>query len=68
MLSLIQGFSSKLAAVVPEETVEISGAWSTSRRKTYEDPMQTGSGAGPFVEVVDARNRLYEQSRYRLGL
>ena len=55
MFSLIQKFASELAAVVPEETVDISGTWSTSRRKTYENPMQTGSGAGPLVEVVDVR-------------
>src|SRR5712664_3100873 len=57
MHSLIARFSAELRLIVPKEVVEIGGAWSTSRRKRYENPMQTGSGAGPFVEVIDARWR-----------
>ena len=57
MHALIERFSSELASVVPTEAIELAGVWSTSTRKTYEHPMQVGSGARPFVEVLDARWR-----------
>ena len=40
---------------MPLEPVAIRGAWVTSSRRTYADAAQQGSGAGPFVDVVDAR-------------
>jgi len=54
---LILELASALAALGPSQTIPISGAWSTSRRKTYANPSQEGTGVGPFVEVVDARWR-----------
>jgi len=57
MHALIERFSSELASVVPTEAIALAGVWSTSTRKTYEHPMQVGSGARPFVEVLDARWR-----------
>ena len=43
-----------LATVVPAESVELRGTWSTSVRRTYEKANETGAGVGPLVEVVDA--------------
>jgi hypothetical protein len=52
---LIEKLAAAAEAMGAPEAVEISGRWSTSRRKTYKDPGQAGSGAGPFAEVIDAR-------------
>ena len=57
MNDLIVELASALAALAPSQTIPISGGWSTSRRKTYANPSQDGTGVGPFVEVVDARWR-----------
>ena len=55
MPPFIEAFLSPIAAVVPGEPAELRGEWSTSLRRTYENAIQLGSGAGPFVEVIDAR-------------
>lgn len=48
---------SSLAAMIPSDTVELSGDWSTNTRKTYESKNQDGSGIGPFIEIEDRRWR-----------
>src|SRR5262245_31046743 len=55
MHPLIERLAAELAPIVPAEPVEVSGAWSTTRRRTYASATQLGSGEGPFVEVVDVR-------------
>ena len=44
-----------LAGLVPEEPVEFAGDWTRATRRTYETARQTGTGSGPFVDVVDLR-------------
>ena len=51
----VDAISSALAGVVPEEPVEVDGDWSSSKRRTYKEESQLGSGEGPYVEVVDHR-------------
>ena len=46
---------SSLSELVPAQRVECHGAWSTTLRRTHASASQLGSGAGPFVEVIDAR-------------
>lgn len=50
---LLDRLDSALGEVIPGESVEFRGAWSTSSRRTYESEAQLGSGSGPFVEVTD---------------
>jgi hypothetical protein len=54
MSALLDEFFFPLRTVVPGEPIAVRGAWSTSRRKTYAAASQLGTGAGPFVEVVDS--------------
>ena len=42
-----------LKDAVPAATIDVRGEWSQQSRLTYESAAQLGSGAGPFVEVVD---------------
>lgn len=46
-----------LAGLVVSEPVELSGSWLPTTRRTYEAAGQSGTGSGPFVEVVDFRWR-----------
>lgn len=57
MHDLIHQLAASVRTLGPTHDVVLDGAWSTSRRKTYEDASQLGSGMGPFVEVLDARWR-----------
>jgi hypothetical protein len=51
----VDAISSALAGIVSEEEVVVEGRWTTSMRKTYRDVSQSGSGEGPYVEVIDHR-------------
>jgi hypothetical protein len=57
MNDLIQQLAAAVTAMGPTQDVELAGSWSTSKRKTYKTGSQAGSGACPFVEVLDARWR-----------
>src|SRR3989442_10974424 len=57
MNQIIHQLADAFTAMGPPHIIEISGAWSTSRRKVYQNPSQAGSGIGPYIEVVDARWR-----------
>jgi hypothetical protein len=46
-----------LAGLIPEEPVELAGDWMRTERRTYETARQSGTGSGPFVDVVDLRRR-----------
>ena len=46
-----------LAGLIPEEAVEFAGEWMRTERRTYKTSGQTGTGDGPFVDVVDQRWR-----------
>ena len=46
-----------LAGLIPEEPVEFAGEWMRTERRTYKTSSQTGTGDGPFVDVVDQRWR-----------
>jgi hypothetical protein len=46
-----------LAGLIPEEPVEFTGEWMRTERRTYKTSGQTGTGDGPFVDVVDQRWR-----------
>jgi hypothetical protein len=46
-----------LAGLIPEEPVEFAGEWMCTERRTYKTSGQTGTGDGPFVDVVDQRWR-----------
>lgn len=46
-----------LAGLVTSEGVELSGSWQPTTRRTYEAASQSGTGSGPFTEVVDFRWR-----------
>jgi hypothetical protein len=46
-----------LADVIPREQVALQGEWSAEHRRTYRSESQLGSGAPPFVDVVDRRWR-----------
>jgi hypothetical protein len=51
----IAEFLLPVVGVIPQLPVELRGEWSSSIRRTYESPAQSGTGAGPFVEVEDVR-------------
>ncbi len=44
---------STLGDLVPHDTVELCGEWSTFSRRTYKSEAQLGTGSGPSVDVVD---------------
>lgn len=44
-----------LAGVVASEPVELSGSWLPTTRRTYTAESQSGTGSGPFADVVDFR-------------
>ena len=46
---------SSLNGLIPSEPLEFLGDWSTWSRKTYVSESQSGTGAGPFIEVEDRR-------------
>jgi len=50
---LLDQLDSSLRAVVPAESVELRGEWTTSSRRTYRSEAQLGTGSGPLVDVVD---------------
>ena len=47
--------NASLSDIVPNNSVAFRGEWGASTRRTYQRESQVGSGAGPFVEVVDVR-------------
>src|SRR5262245_65143454 len=57
MHALIRKLAAAIEPLASQETVEISGEWSSSSRKTYTNKSQLGSGSGPFVEILDHRWR-----------
>jgi hypothetical protein len=54
---LFDELDTSLAALIPQEPVEFIGSWFPSARRTYETVQQSGTGSGPFVDVVDLRWR-----------
>ena len=50
---LFDELDAALSAFVPHEPVTLDGAWTQSIRRVYASAGQTGTGAGPFVNVVD---------------
>ena len=50
---LLDQLDSSLSDLVPGESVEFRGEWSMPSRRTYKSETQVGTGAGPFVDVVD---------------
>ncbi|MGH9891350.1 MAG: hypothetical protein ACREA0_05085 [bacterium] len=57
MKEVIQQLAAAVTAAGPSYSVEITGGWSTTRRRTYQHRSQAGTGVGPFVDVIDARWR-----------
>ena len=53
--SFLQRLDSSLLGLVPPQPVELRGEWSETLRRTYKTEAQLGTGAGPFVDVVDRR-------------
>ena len=54
---LLDQLDSSLSDLVPGESVEFRGEWSTPLRRIYKSEAQVGTGSGPFVDVVDLRWR-----------
>jgi hypothetical protein len=54
---LLDQLDSSICDLVPGETVEFGGEWTTSSRQAYKSEAQIGTGSGPFVEVIDFRWR-----------
>ena len=54
---LFDELDASLAGLVPNEPVELVGNWLPTTRRTYETASQSGTGSGPFVDVVDLRWR-----------
>lgn len=54
---LLDQLDSSVCDLVPGESVECGGEWTTSSRQTYKSEAQIDTGSGPFVEVVDFRWR-----------
>ena len=54
---LLDQLDSSIRGLVPGKSVEFGGEWTTSSRRAYKSEAQIGTGAGPFVEVVDFRWR-----------
>jgi hypothetical protein len=50
---LLDQLDAALTDLVPKALVALNGAWSSRMRRSYQSKDQVGSGAGPFVEVVD---------------
>jgi hypothetical protein len=42
---------------IPGEPIDFAGKWTKLSRRTYKSEAQLGTGAGPFVEVVDLQWR-----------
>lgn len=42
-----------LSVLMSKEPVEFAGNWLPSSRRTYQSARQSGTGSGPFVDVVD---------------
>lgn len=53
MDSLIRRLASVVGAAATPEIVEISGAWSSSKRRIDADPSRAESGGEPHVDVAD---------------
>jgi hypothetical protein len=54
---LLNQLDSSICDLVPGESVEFGGEWTTSSRQAYKSEAQISTGSGPFVEVVDFRWR-----------
>ena len=54
---LLDQLDSSICDLVPGESVEFAGEWTTSTRRAHKSGTQVGTGSGPFVEVVDCRWR-----------
>src|SRR6185295_19062868 len=54
---VLDQLDSSICDVVPVESVDFRGEWTTSSRRAYKSEAQIGTGDGPFVEVVDFRWR-----------
>jgi hypothetical protein len=54
---LFDELDASLAALVPNEPVELVGNWLPATRRAYETASQSGARSGPFVDVVDLRWR-----------
>jgi hypothetical protein len=54
---LLDQLDSSICPVVPGESVEFGGEWTSSSRQVYKSEAQIGTGSRPFVEVVDFRWR-----------
>lgn len=52
---LFDEIDASLVSVVPPEPVELQGSWAEAARRTYSAASQAGSGAGPYVDVIDLR-------------
>jgi hypothetical protein len=55
MTQIFTRIETALADLVPRQPVELAGAWSTQSRQTYASEAQLGSGAPPFLNVLDHR-------------
>lgn len=54
---LFDELEASLADQVAGEPVALNGAWLPTARRTYEAASQSGTGDGPFADVVDFRWR-----------
>ena len=54
---LLDRLDSLPSDLVPRESVEFRGEWSTLLRRTYRSEADVGTGSGPFVDVVDVHWR-----------
>jgi len=54
---LLDQLDSSICDLIPGESVEFAGEWTTSARRAYKSEAQIGTGSGPFIEVVDFRWR-----------
>jgi hypothetical protein len=54
---LLEQLDVVLRDLISPDRVFVTGEWSAAPRRTYESAAQVGSGAGPFVDVVDLRWR-----------
>ena len=53
--ALFDELETALSTFVPPEPVTLEGAWTQSIRRAYASADQAGTGAGPFVNVVNRR-------------
>jgi len=55
--AIFDELDASLEGTVQREPVAFAGQWLPSARRTYENARQSGTGLGPFVDVVDLRWR-----------